>query len=249
MWEKAIDYIKLRYPKEHRHVMRLWILTWKRSKPVFIGAFLLLAGPALIVGFFVGKQFTITNIFMPDQKPQPAASPSPTSADAGVFRSTQYKENLSNRLDRISGEMNKTDQGIFLPANQVLAQRFLVRPVAEAKDYLEKLEGIKTAAKGMVASLYDDLLAHEKDHRVEINRILFPREPLDNFSRATDEYYTGILVWMKFSNAVADDRANKELRQLVEASAGSFQRARDQLLKWVDERQDLIRQTRRELLK
>jgi hypothetical protein len=125
--------------------------------------------------------------------------------------------------------------------------RFLVRPVAEAGEYLGKLDGIKSAAKRIEASLYDDLLANERDYRVELNRILFPREPFDNFMHAVDDYRNGISVWMKFSNTIPDEQANQELRRSVTASANSFSKARDEFVKWLSQRQDLIGQARREL--
>ncbi|QAU46132.1 hypothetical protein [Bradyrhizobium guangzhouense] len=176
----------------------------------------------------------------PAEVPKP-----PIVADQSIFRSTQYKENLSNRLDRISEQMNKTDQGIFIPANQVLLDRFLARPVGEAKGYLDKLDGIRAASKAMETSLYDDLLGQERDYRVEINRILFPKEPLINFMIAADAYRNNISVWMKLNDTVP--AANSELRQMVVASANSFGKARDELLKWVSQRQDLVEKSRREL--
>jgi hypothetical protein len=163
------------------------------------------------------------------------------------FYSTKNKEEVAAFLDKISDAINKADQGMLVPANQVLLQRFLARHVAEAGEYLEKLDGIKASAKGMDASLYDDLLANERDYRVEMNAILFPKEPFVHFMLAANEYRNSILVWMKLSNGIAENETNREFQQLLMASARSFSVARDEFVKWLSQRQELIGRARRDL--
>src|SRR5882724_2039847 len=65
MLEQAHKYFKDRYPKEHRHMMRLWSLSWRASKPLCVAAILILSTPAVFLGFFIGRQTTTTNIIMP----------------------------------------------------------------------------------------------------------------------------------------------------------------------------------------
>jgi hypothetical protein len=166
---------------------------------------------------------------------------------ASRFYSAKNKEEVAARLDKISDTINKADQGMLVPANQVLLQRFLARPVAEAGEYLEKLDGIKASAKAMDASLYDDLLANERDYRAEMNAILFPKEPLVYFMVTADEYRNSILVWMKLSNGITENETNREFQQLVMASARSFAVARDEFVRWLSQRQELIGRARRDL--
>jgi hypothetical protein len=163
------------------------------------------------------------------------------------FYSSQNKEDVSGRLDRISAEINKADKEMFVPANQVLIQRFLVRPVGDAKENLEKLDQIDAAAKGMDEALYDGLLANERDYRVEVNALLFPKEPFVNFRLAAHEYRNSIAVWMKLAGGASDAETGQQLRDTVSASARSFGSARDEFLKWLTAKQDLIAKTRREL--
>jgi hypothetical protein len=171
----------------------------------------------------------------------------PSVVNPARFYSAKNKEEVAAFLDKISDSINRADQGMLLPAKQVLIQRFLARPVTEATEYLSNLDGIRTAAKRMDVLLYDDLLANERDYRSEMNAILFPKEPFVNFMRAAEEYRNGISVWMKFNNLVADPEANEQLRQSVVASARAFSGARDEFVKWLSSRQDLINQARTEL--
>jgi hypothetical protein len=181
-----------------------------------------------------------------------SAAPTNPSAATSVlnsnrFYSAQNKEEVSGRLDRISEEINKADKEILLPTIQVLLPRFLLRPVSEARQNLEKLDGIEAASKRMDASLYNDLLANERDYRVEINAFLFPKEPFVNFMLAAHAYRNSIEVWMKLADNVPDAETGQELRDTVSASARSFGTARDEFLKWLTAKQDLISKTRRDL--
>jgi hypothetical protein len=262
MFEAATKYLKEQYPKEHRHVMRLWKLTWKASRTISVIALVILSFSALAIGFLVGKQTTTTNVYMPpvpgaaasaDPKPTPKAIPPSDKVDiGGVLVGTRYysqdnKNQISGRLDRISEEISKVDQEMLLPARRALNQRFLARPIAEAGVYLETLDGLKAAAKRMDALLYDDLLAKERDYRVEMNAILLPKEPFTNFMLAADEYRNAISAWMKLSNGITDSEANQEFQQLFMTSVRSFSTARDEFVKWLSQRQELADQARREL--
>src|ERR1700722_8714213 len=63
MYDKAIELAKKRYPREWRHMRRLWALSW-RIAPGFMGVALFVL--VLIVGvpsFLIGRQFGTTNIY------------------------------------------------------------------------------------------------------------------------------------------------------------------------------------------
>jgi hypothetical protein len=67
MLETAHKYFREKYPKEYRHMLRLWTLSWRTSRPLTTVAVLLLVGGGLVGGIFLGKQFSSTNIYMPPQ--------------------------------------------------------------------------------------------------------------------------------------------------------------------------------------
>lgn len=165
---------------------------------------------------------------------------------AGRYYSPSNKNEISARLDDISQAINRADKEMLVPAQNSLLHRFFARP-ADAGLYVEMLDGIRGAAKRMDTVLYDDLIARERDYRVEMNAILFPKDPLIYFMSAADEYRNGIAVWIKLQSASSDDEANRELQRLVLSAAKSFSTAREELVKWLSRRQDLIAQTRMEL--
>jgi hypothetical protein len=74
MYERAVDWVTRRYPKEHQYMMRLWRASWRISRPLTILAVVGISVPALVVGFTVGKMMGTTNIIN-----NIAASPTPTS--------------------------------------------------------------------------------------------------------------------------------------------------------------------------
>jgi hypothetical protein len=80
MFDKAVDWAKKRYPKEHRYMMRLWRASWKISPIISIGAVLILSAPAAIIGFTIGKMFGTTNIY----NNIPAPGPTPSNNDRTV---------------------------------------------------------------------------------------------------------------------------------------------------------------------
>ena len=92
--------------------------------------------------------------------------------------------------------------------------------------------------------LYDNLIQNERDYREEMNAILFPKDPLVKFRIAVDGYRTGLSTWIKMRDSEPVAGAREELQQLVMVSQRSFATARDELLKWFERRQELIRQTR-----
>lgn len=261
MWEKVLAFLKMRYPREHQHLLRLWKASWRLSKPICVVAIAILAIPGLVIGYFVGRQTTTTNVYVPLQAvasqeaksnaavgEQFGSKPAPLGSVlvANRYYSPDNKNEISGRLDKISEAISRADREMLLPAQIALVQRFFARP-ADAGSYVIALDGIQTAAKNMDALLYDDLLAKERDYRDELNAILFPKDPLNNFTIAAGEYRNGIAVWIKLRDIVNEDDTNRELRQLVLATAKSFSVARDEYVKWLSRRQDLVAQTRREL--
>jgi hypothetical protein len=162
------------------------------------------------------------------------------------FYSAKNKEEVAAFLDKISDTLNKPGEDIFLLALQALGAYAWSRPEA-AQSYVSALDEIETKSAQMDAFLYDDLLAHERDYRQEMNAILFPKDPLVKFRVAAHDYRTGLSAWINLRDKVQDNGARQELQQLVASSQRSFAAARDELLKWFTQRQELIGQTRRAL--
>ena len=115
----------------------------------------------------------------------------------------------------------------------------------EAQLYLQRMDEIKAISAKIEASLYDDMLANEREYREEMNAILFPKDPLIKFRAAAEEYRNGLSVWISMRNS--DDDKRQALQQLVAASQHSLATARDGFLMWLSQRQDSIGQTRRAL--
>lgn len=62
MYDKAIEWARKRYPKEHQFMMRLWRASWRISPTISVIAIAIVSIPALVVGFTAGKMVGTTNI-------------------------------------------------------------------------------------------------------------------------------------------------------------------------------------------
>jgi len=178
--------------------------------------------------------------------PTPTAAPNGSVLLASRYYSAKNKEEVADRIDKISDTINKPAEEMLLLAQQALGGYLWSRP-NETQSYLQRMDEIKDAAAKMDATLYDDLLAKEREYRQEMNAILFPKDPFIKFRLAADEYRNGISVWIKMRDSVQDDEGRRELQRLVAASQSSFSAARDGFLTWLSQRQELIGQTRRAL--
>jgi hypothetical protein len=163
---------------------------------------------------------------------------------AARYYSAKNKEEVAAFLDKISDTINKPAEEMLLLAQQALGGYLFNRP-NEAQLYLQRMDEIKAIAAKIEASLYDDMLANEREYRQEMNAILFPKDPLIKFRVAVDAYRNGISVWIKMRNS--EDEKVRELQQLVSSSQRSFASARDEFLMWLSQRQEIIGQTRRAL--
>jgi hypothetical protein len=225
----------------------------KRSKQMSVGLVLIFAG--------IGAAFAGAIIVISDRSPPPANQPasapvghSPAQPPvdtpfksvllASRYYSAKNKEEVAAFLDKISDTINKPTEEMLLLARQALGTYLFNRP-NEAQLYLQRMGEIKTAYAKIDATLYDDLLANEREFRQEMNAILFPKDPFIKFRVAADAYRNGLSVWIKIRNS--DDDKVRELQQLVSASQQSFASARDEFLMWLSQRQEIIGQTRRAL--
>jgi hypothetical protein len=68
---KAYDWAKNKYPKEHRFMMRLWGKSWKGAPVLAAAAMAVIAIPALVAGFYVGKQFAAPTVNISNNIPAP----------------------------------------------------------------------------------------------------------------------------------------------------------------------------------
>jgi hypothetical protein len=225
----------------------------KRSKQMSVGPVLIFAGiGAALVGAIIvtsNRSLPLTNqppnapvVPLPAQPP--ADAPSKSVLLSSRYYSAKNKEEVAAFLDKISDTINKPAEEMLLLAQQSLGGYLFNRP-NEAQLYLQRMDEIKAIAAKIEASLYDDMLANEREYRQEMNARLFPKDPFIKFRVAVDAYRNGLSVWIKMRNS--DDDKVRELQQLVAASQQSFASARDGFLMWLSQRQDIIGQTRRAL--
>jgi hypothetical protein len=117
MYEAAIRWIREKYPQEHRYVMRLWRMTWRASRAISIAAILVLSIPALVLGFLVGKQFTITNIIMPPAQIAPSAtaavSPSEIAAKQPPQSSTPLEKLITANMSLPAADKERLSNALF----------------------------------------------------------------------------------------------------------------------------------------
>ncbi|UPJ76137.1 hypothetical protein [Bradyrhizobium sp. 187] len=230
----------LDYPNRRRKLLGLSLAT--------LGGVLLLAGVGLLLNVGSRDEATATG----DRKGSSSAPEIASTRTNSILKKNRYysaknKEELAARLDRISEAINKVDTEALKRAELALLPRFLARPAGEARDNIEKLDQVETAAQKMDFSLYGDMLQNERDYREEINELLFPRDPLNDFVAAAKAYRNSITVWMKVGSNIADDETSRSFREMVTASLGSFSKAKNGFVEWLSQRQELVNKARSEL--
>ncbi|WP_439925706.1 hypothetical protein [Nitrobacter sp. JJSN] len=92
----------------------------------------------------------------------------------------------------------------------------------------------------MKTALYDHLVDRERDYRVEVNAILFPQEQFIQFKNGAEQFRDGLSVWKRTRSG--DTR--EAVLKLVHASRITFAVARNNLVNWLSQRQELIDKTR-----
>jgi hypothetical protein len=101
-WKK---YLRERFPREHRHMMRLWRFSWRRSRLITLAAFLALSVPGAFVGFLAGKQMnnvSITNVMPTAVAPKEIASVGATDQQQQIkFLQEQLTETRRQLADAI----------------------------------------------------------------------------------------------------------------------------------------------------
>jgi hypothetical protein len=179
--------------------------------------------------------------------PSPAISAQSQSVlVANRYYSAKNKEEVATFLDKISDAINTTGDQMLVLAEQALNNSPWDRPGENIEPYVKRMDDILALSIKMHIALYDQLLANEREYRVEMNSILFPKEPFAHFQNGANEFRNGLAVWMAMNSSVLNaDRHG--LFRLVNASRMTFSEARDKFLAWVSQRQDIIGQTRRAL--
>jgi hypothetical protein len=187
----------------------------------------------------------------PKNEPQQTAE-NPATAPAGsVLIATRYysaknKEEVAEFLDKISDSINKTADQMLVLAQQALNNSPWDRPGENIEPFVKQMDDILGLTIKMHVALYDGLLANEREYRVEMNSILFPKEPFTHFQNGANEFRNGLAVWMAMNSSTSNaDRHG--LFRLVNASRMTFGEARDKFVAWLSQRQELIAQTRRAL--
>jgi hypothetical protein len=165
---------------------------------------------------------------------------------ASRYYSIKNKEEVAALLDKISDSINKTADEILLLAEAAINQSPWDRPEVNVAPFVKQMDAISALTVKMHVALYDELIANEREYRIEMNAILFPKEPFTNFQIATNEFRNGLSVWMKVRDNT-DNESKQGLLQLVHASRMSFANARQNFLNWLSQRQELIAQARNAL--
>jgi hypothetical protein len=158
------------------------------------------------------------------------------------YYSAKNKDEVAERLDRISASINVTGEELFKEAETAINRS----PWESAEDmgqYVGRMNRIIDLYDTMKTDLYDHVVDGEREYRVEINAILFPQEPFSEFKTAAEQFRDGLAVWGKTRNSDSKD----EILKLIQASRITFAIARNNLLKWVQQRTEIVGQTRRAL--
>jgi hypothetical protein len=234
------------------HALNAWREHKKRLRLQLEPTYLIILGLVIALGGAIWQMSKAPLMPVTTIAAQGAPNPTPTAMPNGSvllasrYYSAKNKEEVADRIDKISDTINKPAEEMLLLAQQAMGGYLFSRP-NEAQSYIQRMDEIKSAAKKMDAALYDDLLAKEREYRQEMNAILFPKDPFIKFSLAADEYRNGLSLWIKMRDSVQDDEGRRELQRLVTASQSSFSAARDGFLTWLSQRQEIISQTRRAL--
>jgi hypothetical protein len=180
----------------------------------------------------------------PDSAVVPPSKSGVTNSVLVVSRyySAKNKDEVAERLDRISTSINVTGEELFKEA-EIAINRSPWENAEDMGQYVARMNRIIDLYGTMKTDLYDNLVDGEREYRVEINAILFPQEPFLEFKTGAEQFRDGLAVWGKTHNSDSRD----EILKLVHASRITFAIARNNFLKWVQQRTEIIGQTRRAL--
>jgi hypothetical protein len=181
----------------------------------------------------------------PDSAVAPPAQSGATNSVlvASRYYSSKNKDEVAERLDRISTSINVTGEELFKEAEIAINRSPWDRPDEDLGPYIARMNRVIDLYGTMKTDLYDHLVDGEREYRVEINAILFPQEPFSEFKTAAEQFRDGLTVWGKTRNSDSKD----EILKLVHASRITFAIARNNFLKWAGHRTEIIGQTRRAL--
>jgi hypothetical protein len=150
---------------------------------------------------------------------QPAQSgPTNSVLVASRYYSSKNKDEVAERLDRISTSINATGEDLFKEAEIAINRSPWDRPNEDLSPYIARMNHIIDLYGTMKTDLYDHLVDGEREYRVEINGILFPQEPFIEFKTAAEQFRDGLTVWEKTRNSDSKD----EILKLVHASRITF---------------------------
>ena len=116
---------------------------------------------------------------------------------ANRYYSAKNKEEIADRLDKISGEINETGNEISQLAELAINHSPWERPGENMQPYIDRLDQISGLRSKMFTALYDQLIDKEREYRVEMNAILFPQEPINNLRVGAQAFRDGLSVWGK----------------------------------------------------
>jgi hypothetical protein len=165
---------------------------------------------------------------------------------ASRYYSAKNKEDVAGVLDKISDVLNKEGDQTLQLAEIAINKSPWDRPGEDILPFIKRMEDIANLTVKMHIALYDEIVDKEREYRIEVNSILFPKETFTQFQITANEFRNGLSVWMKTRDAV-DPSERHNLLMLVMASRMAFGQARDKFVAWLSQRQELIGQTRRAL--
>lgn len=165
---------------------------------------------------------------------------------ASRYYSAKNKEEVAGVLDRISDVINREGDQTLQLAELAINRSPWDRPGEDLAPFIKRMEEIASLTVKMHVALYDEVVDKEREYRVEVNSILFPKEAFTQFQTTANEFRNGLSVWMKTRDTVEPSERHN-LLMLVMASRMAFGQARDKFVAWLSQRQDLIGQTRRAL--
>lgn len=180
-----------------------------------------------------------------------SALPGANAQSGSVLLSSRYyssknKEEVALRLDSISDAINKIGSDVLERAEILLNRSPWDRPGEDVAPYIQKMDELNELTRQLHVALYTELVDKERDYRVEMNAILFPKEDFIHFQVAGNGFRNALSVWMKMRDS-GDSASRNGLLTLVQSSRMTFGEARDKFVAWLSKRQELINQTRRGL--
>ncbi|TYL89713.1 hypothetical protein FXB40_34375 [Bradyrhizobium rifense] len=92
----------------------------------------------------------------------------------------------------------------------------------------------------MQLAFYGNLVGHERDFRIEMNAILFPREQFLEFKNGAEQFRDGLSIWKQLRNTDSKDGVLRP----VHGSRITFATARQNFVNWLSGRQELVDLTR-----